>query len=183
MRDIPTETAAAVLFAGMKDPDPEVRVAICEAWGTRASIVTKPIRGAQPARSEEDAATRLLATALSGDTDVNVRLAAARSLGKIKNDPRAVGALGIALKDQDPALQYRAVASLKEISHQDFGNNVVKWQQYVRQRRASNAAIQSGRRPAAKARIARASVQAGPHRLLFRRVAPSLRTAPAANAC
>jgi HEAT repeat protein len=128
---IPNETAASVLYNGMKDPDPEVRVAVCEAWGKRAAIATKAGGVATPQTTETDAAARLLSEALAGDTNVDVRLAAARALGKVRNDPRAVGALGIALKDQDPALQFRAVASLKEVSGKDFGNDVGKWQQYV----------------------------------------------------
>jgi HEAT repeat protein len=127
---IPTETAASVLRTGMKDSDPEVRVAICQAWGKRAAPGT--IFGAEPIPGREaDAAALLLSEALAGDTNVDVRLAAARSLGKVKNDPRAIGALGIALKDRDPALQVRAIASLKEISNKDFGNDVAKWQQYA----------------------------------------------------
>ena len=84
---IPNETAAAVLYAGMKDPDPEVRVAICEGWGRRVNPNAYSGANAETARSETSAATRILAEALAGDTNVNVRLAAAHSLGKIKNDP------------------------------------------------------------------------------------------------
>ncbi len=127
---IQNETAARVLCDGMKDPDPNVRVVVCEAWGKRALAAAKP-GGPAASANESDVAVRLLAQALSGETIDDVRLAAARALANIKNDPRAVGALGIALKDRNPALQFRAVASLKEISHQDFGNDVAKWQQYV----------------------------------------------------
>jgi hypothetical protein len=127
---IPTEMAAAVIYAGMKDSDPEVRVAVCQAWGKRAA--PRKALGAESIPDKEaEVAARLLAEALAGDTNVDVRLAAARALGKVKNDPRAVGALGIALKDRDPALQLRAIASLKEISNKDFGNDVSKWQLYV----------------------------------------------------
>jgi HEAT repeat protein len=128
---IPNETAADVLKVGMKDPDPDVRVAVCEGWGVRAAGMQRLPSGAPVQPREADLAARLLAEALTGDTNVDVRLAAARSLGKVKNDPRAVGALGIALKDADPALQFRAVASLKEVSNKDFGNDIEKWQQYV----------------------------------------------------
>ncbi len=122
---IPNQTASAVLYAGLKDPDPEVRVAVCDAWGKR-------LAGGSAQASPADVATasKILGDALSGDTNIDVRLAAAHALGKTK-DPRTVGALAIALKDPDPALQFRAVASLKEVSGKDFGNDVSKWQQYA----------------------------------------------------
>jgi hypothetical protein len=125
---IPTQTAANVLAAGMKDSEPKVRVAVCQAWGKRVAAANPndPVTTA-----DADSATRMLSQALSSDTNIDVRLAAARALGKVQNDPRAIGALGIALKDRDPALQVRAIASLKESSHKDFGNDVSKWQQYV----------------------------------------------------
>jgi HEAT repeat protein len=125
---IPTETAAKVLAAGMKDSEPRVRVAVCQAWGKRVAAANPAGPGASP---DADSATRMLSQALASDTNIDVRLAAARALGKVQNDPRAIGALGIALKDRDPALQVRAIASLKESSHKDFGNDVSKWQQYV----------------------------------------------------
>jgi HEAT repeat protein len=128
---IPTEMAATVLNGGMKDSDPDVRVAVCEGWGARTAAMQRLPSGAPAEPREADLAARLLAEALTSDTIMDVRLAAARSLAKVKNDPRAVGALGIALKDADPALQFRAVASLKEVSNKDFGNDIEKWQQYV----------------------------------------------------
>jgi hypothetical protein len=128
---IPNEIAAAVLNGGMKDPDPDVRVAVCDGWGVRAAAMQRLPSGAPANPREAELATRLLAEALTSDTNKDVQLAAARSLAKMKNDPRAVGALGLALKDPDPALQFRAVASLKEVSNKDFGNDIEKWQQYV----------------------------------------------------
>jgi HEAT repeat protein len=128
---IPNETAAAVLNGGMKDPDPDVRVAVCDGWGVRAAAMRRLPSGAPEDPRDADLAARLLAEALTSDTNKDVQLAAARSLAKMKNDPRAIGALGIALKDSDPALQFRAVASLKEVSNKDFGNDIEKWQQYV----------------------------------------------------
>ena len=123
---IPNETASAVLVASVKDPDPEVRVAVCEAWGNRLAAGGKA--AAPP--SDIAIASKILGDSLSGDTNIDVRLAAAHALGSVK-DPRTVGTLSIALKDPDPALQLRAVASLKEVSGKDFGNDVSKWQQYA----------------------------------------------------
>jgi HEAT repeat protein len=123
---IPNETASAVLVAGAKDPDPEVRVAVCQSWGKR---LTASGKAAAPA-GDIATASKILGDSLSGDTNIDVRLAAATALGKVK-DPRTVGTLAIALKDPDPALQFEAVASLKQVSGKDFGNDVSKWQQYA----------------------------------------------------
>jgi HEAT repeat protein len=123
---IPNQTASGVLVAGMKDPDPEVRGAVCESWGKRLAAGGK--LAAPP--GDVAIASKLLGDSLSGDTNIDVRLAAAQALGKVK-DPRSVGSLAVALKDPDPALQFRAVASLKEVSGKDFGNDVSKWQQYA----------------------------------------------------
>ncbi len=118
---IPNETAAGVLGAGIKDPDSEVRIAVCEAWGKRTGH----------SKSPDEPSARMLAETLSSDTNIDVRLAAAKALGAAKNDPRAVGALAIALKDPDPAMQHRSVASLKQVSGQNFGDDVQKWQQWA----------------------------------------------------
>ncbi len=118
---IPNETATGVLRSGMKDPDPDVRKSVCEAWGKRLSKSKTP----------DEAGTRLLAETLAGDTNIDVRLAAADALGRAKNNPQAIGALALASKDGDPAMQYRCVASLKQVSGKDFGNDVDKWQQWA----------------------------------------------------
>ena len=114
--DYPDPAADPVLKAAINDPDADVRIAACEAWGKRGNAQ----------------AAELLAPILSSDVSPDVRLAAARALGKIK-DPRAVAALGEALTDSDPAMQYRAVLSLKQITGQDLGNNVDRWRQYVKE--------------------------------------------------
>jgi HEAT repeat protein len=114
--DYPEPSSDAVLKAALNDPDADVRIAACEAWGKRADAQ----------------AACLLAPVLSSDANRDVRLAAARALGKSK-DQQAVTALGDALVDSDPAMQYRAVLSLKEITGKDLGNNVDQWRQYVQQ--------------------------------------------------
>ena len=68
-----------------------------------------------------------------------MRLAAAQALGETKN-PAAIGALGDALNDSDPAMQYRAVLSLKQATGKDFGDSVDRWQQYVKQQRPQGSA-------------------------------------------
>ena len=66
------------------------------------------------------------------DTDSSRHgLAAARGLASYRG-PAAERALAIALDDKDPALQYRAMQSLREISDRDYGNNAVAWREYLR---------------------------------------------------
>jgi len=113
--EYPSEMAGRILRAAMEDSDPDVRVAACKAWGKRG----------------DGEAVDVLGGVLRSDTDIDVRLAAAGALGKSK-EPSAVQALEPAINDRDPAMQYRAVLSLRQITGKDFGNNVIRWQQYVR---------------------------------------------------
>jgi len=99
----------------LSDPDAEVREAACEAWGKQPGAETVAVLGG----------------VLTGDIDLDVRLAAARALGRSK-DPAAVTVLGEALEDRDPAMQYRAMLSLRKVTGKDFGVDVNRWQQYVR---------------------------------------------------
>jgi HEAT repeat protein len=114
----PGPAADAILKAALSDPESRIRGTACEAWGKR----------------NDAQAVALLAEALRSDADADVRLAAAKALGETKN-PAAVTALGDALGDTDPAMQYRVVLSLKQASGKDFGENVERWQQYVKQQR------------------------------------------------
>lgn len=111
----PGPGADAILKAAMNDADTHVRVVACEAWGKR---------------NDADA-VKLLSEALQSDVSADVRLAAAKALGETKNAD-AVAALGEALNDTDPAMQYRAVLSLKQVTGKDMGNDVNRWQQYVK---------------------------------------------------
>ncbi len=109
-----TPTAAAMLRAGLEDKDLDVKTAVCDAWGERG----------------DDEAIQILGDTLTQDPNLDVRLAAARGLAKIKK-PAAMQPLGLALDDPDPALQRRAVESLREVSGRDFGNDVVAWRTFV----------------------------------------------------
>jgi HEAT repeat protein len=129
---VPNRTSQFVLTQGVKDPDPDVRVQICKAWGTMAKQAAGVRKGAvAPAGSVEDSAVQTLAGTLASDTNADVRMAAARALGNVPRDPRVAGALALALRDNDPAMQYEAIVSLKASSGQDFGGDVTKWQQYA----------------------------------------------------
>ena len=114
--EYPIPTAEPVLKAALQDTDADVRIAACNAWGKRPNAE----------------AAELLAGILKNDTDQDVRLAAARGLGQTK-DQRAIAALGDVLTESDPAMQRRAVLSLQTITGKDLGNNVDRWQKYVKE--------------------------------------------------
>jgi HEAT repeat protein len=59
-----------------------------------------------------------------------VRLKALRELGALGSDA-AVPALARALEDPDPAIQYRAVGSLKQVSGRDLGDDVNAWRAWA----------------------------------------------------
>jgi hypothetical protein len=111
----PASAADDVLREAGDDPDTIVRLAAVQAWGRR---------------SGPDAAT-MLASILGRDQDQDVRIAATKELEKF-NDPGTVQALAGALDDSDPALQYRAMQSLKAVTRRDYGNNVAAWREYLR---------------------------------------------------
>lgn len=115
LRKYPSPEALNVAQGALKDSDADVRVAACEALGEMGG---------------QEAVTRL-SEALRSDVDADVRMAAARALGQTR-DPASVAALGTALEDKDPAMQYRAMASLRNVSGKDLGNDVRVWQQYVK---------------------------------------------------
>jgi HEAT repeat protein len=111
----PGPDAEVILKAALTDDDVHVRVAACEAWG----------------RHGDAQAVKLLSDMLRSDVDPDVRLAAAKALGETKN-AEAVATLGEALSDDNPAMQYRAVLSLQEVTGKDLGNDVERWQRYVK---------------------------------------------------
>jgi HEAT repeat protein len=114
LAEYPTTTADSTLTAALDDSDADVRLAACEAWGRRGG---------------PQAATHL-SRVVSSDVDTDVRLAAVRALGDT-GDPASVSALGQALEDRDPAMQYAAVQSLRDVTDRDFGNDVSRWRQFV----------------------------------------------------
>ncbi len=102
------------LRIALKDKDSSVRTVACRVWGTRG---------------DKEAVERL-SEVLGSDSDLDVRIAAARELGRFP-DPMAYQALGLALQDRDPALQYRAVESLKRASGRNYGNDLNAWQTFA----------------------------------------------------
>lgn len=64
------------------------------------------------------------------DAELDVRLSAIRTLGSLR-DKAAIPTLAKALEDPDPAVQYRAVASLKQVSGRDLGDDVNAWREWA----------------------------------------------------
>jgi HEAT repeat protein len=109
-----TAAAVAICKGALQDPADQVRLAACDVWGKRGG----------------EEAVGLLAERFRGDSDHDVRLRALRMLGTLK-DKEAIPVLAKALEDSDPAVQYRAVASLKEVSGRDLGNDVNAWRAWA----------------------------------------------------
>jgi hypothetical protein len=109
-----TPSALSICRGALEDPDAMVRMAACDAWGGRGG----------------DEAVQLLSHRYQTDTDIDVRLEAVRMLGAV-DDEAAIPALARALEDPDPAVQFRAVASLKQVSGRDFGNDVNRWRAWA----------------------------------------------------
>ena len=106
--------ADAICRGGLQDPDDRVRLAACDVWGRKGS----------------GDAVELLGARYRTDPELDVRLRALRALGDCRDDA-AVAILAKALEDSDPAVQYRAVASLKRVSGRDFGNDVNRWREWA----------------------------------------------------
>jgi hypothetical protein len=107
--------AEALRAAATTDTDADVRVVACQAWGQRG----------------DEQAPQVLAEILGSDTDPDVRLAATKELGRFKDNRQAMQALKLALDENNPAMQYRAVESLKNMSGKDYGTDMLAWKEYV----------------------------------------------------
>ena len=113
--DLDSPTAESGLLRAAKDPSSEVRLAAVHACGSKSNL----------------AALRALQEMVGADTDVDVRLAAARQLQYFK-EPGAIQALALALEDPNPALQIRAADSLQVVTGQGLGRDIQAWRQYAR---------------------------------------------------
>jgi len=111
-------TADLWLRTAVRDPDADVRVIVCDLWGTR--------------RDAE--AAGVLEGVVASDSDCDVRMAAVRALGHSK-DKIAVRALGPVLDDPDPAMRHCAMVALHETTGKDIGTDppdVAEWRQYIK---------------------------------------------------
>lgn len=109
-----TPLAGQVLVAGLGDSDPVVRRKCCHGLGEKQQL----------------AAIEPLARALREDSDPDVRMAATKALGRIES-PESIKALAAALQDRDPAMQFAAMQSVKQLSGEDFGGDVRAYLQYA----------------------------------------------------
>jgi len=112
--DFDTPPAVAICKGALQDPDPEVRMEACGVWAKRGG----------------PEAVSLLAARVTTDAELDVRLRALRMLGEL-GDEQAIPVLAKALEDPDPAVQYRAVAALKQVSGRDLGDDVNKWREWA----------------------------------------------------
>jgi hypothetical protein len=112
------ETSSAAALSGIlgaaHDEDPLVRIAASEAFGRRGDFE----------------AAAALSNLAADDDDSEVRLAAITALGNC-NEQHSVQALTLALDDSNPAIQHRAVQSLKSSTGQPLGDNIAIWRAYL----------------------------------------------------
>ncbi len=108
-------TAAAMASSAVNDPAELVRVEACGILGTVGG----------------SASVSVLAGALQKETSPDVKQAIIQALGNAK-DPSAVPVLADLLDERDPAFQYLAMQSLRQVTGRDFGNDVRQWEAYVR---------------------------------------------------
>jgi len=115
LAEFPTVEAQSTLLAAMNDSDAKLRVAAC--------------RGLARRQCPESLAA--LGNAVGADTELDVRLAAARALGSFRGDDAAKQALSVPLEDNNPALQKVAIESLQNVTGRDYGWSVSTWREYL----------------------------------------------------
>ena len=127
-----TQMSGQMLQLALGDTDPYVRQTACRLISRRGDTSAMPELG----RVAKD------------DADVDVRLAATRALGDLRN-ASAVPFLSAGLTDRDPAIQLATVESLKLASGEDLGNDVGAWREWVAARSPSpdGGAAVAGRQP------------------------------------
>jgi len=111
----PAELSKPGIQFAAADENSQLRIAACEALG----------------KLGDSAAVDILAALVEHDEDVDVRLAATRELANF-SDQTSLRALGIALDDPNPALQFRAVQSLKIASGRHYGDDIAMWRSWIR---------------------------------------------------
>ncbi len=110
----PDQAAEDALIASANDQDGVVRRVACEGLALRST----------------PAAMETLARAVGSDSELEVRMAAARSLRNYK-DPVAVNALGAALEENNSGLQFVAMDSLQATTGKNYGTSVSAWKEYL----------------------------------------------------
>lgn len=121
--DLPSARAAIRVAA--QDSDVEVRKAAIFACG----------------QSNHPDSIQVLQGIIGGDSDVDIRLAATRTLSHFRG-PEAIKAASLALDDPNPALQLRAADSLQAMTGKNYGHDVAAWQAFVRESTPTKDSIQ-----------------------------------------
>jgi len=110
----------------LQDPNPFVRLSALEALGNTYS-------------GESEELLRLLMDRIKTDPDQDIRVAAVRIIGEVAPKNKAdsqhrlvVLELGNLLHDRVPAVCYQAMQSLVKTTGIDYGNDINRWQQYIR---------------------------------------------------
>lgn len=111
----PDPRTFAVMRSALDDPSTDVQVFAIE----------------EIAKQGGPDAVSILCEAVQNGSEIDVRLAATRGLANYK-DKEVFPALNAALDDTDPALQHRAVESLRVVTGKDFGGDISAWREYVK---------------------------------------------------
>jgi hypothetical protein len=115
LAEFPTSTAQQAVLAALNDDAPSVRIVACAAAGKQPTT-----EGFQS-----------LSEIVRSNAELDVRVAAARELGKFRGF-NAAPALRPALDDRDPALQLAAVQSLESLEgHTEYRRNVAVWREHL----------------------------------------------------
>lgn len=109
-----TPQARSAIQLAATDVDPYVRREACVAL----------------AQTPDAEALQILSHTLANDTDADVKIVAARSLGKFK-EPQAAQALASIVDDNNPALQQTAMDSLRTVTGKDYGYSASAWREYM----------------------------------------------------
>lgn len=110
-----TQSAQQALVEAVMDESSNVRVLACKALGEAPTV-----EGFQA-----------LSHAITDDSDLDVRIAAAHQLSKFRGFETSK-ALRPALDDRDPALQIAAIQSLEAVDgHTEYRRNVAVWREHL----------------------------------------------------
>jgi len=110
-----TPAAHQALVACMSDDAANVRVVACSALS----------------KYRTPAGFQALSQAVASDSDLDVKIAAARELGNFR-DFEAPKALRPALDERDPALQLAAMQSLEQVAgHTEYRRNIAVWREHL----------------------------------------------------
>ena len=120
LAQLETQAAAEGLNQAASDEVEKVRIAACEAWGSRGDVQSR----------------NMLLSLAAKDNSSSVRQAAIATLSRFDH-PEVMQTLGNLLDDESPAVMYGAVQSLASLTGQDYGGDVEGWKEYLASRTPS----------------------------------------------